>query len=177
MITKNFKATIAWILQRKSGTIYGYTPIKTTSGTNKYLASNFIGYPSTTQNTLQINSLANSGIWLGSGNNAASEDDYALQTRITTGLASTTPTQTQGVDLDGNPWTTFLFTLTNTTANPITVSEIGYVQNIYAATTIGGSCSSDLALMDRTVLSNPVTIPANGSAAIEYTLKTIMPSS
>lgn len=171
MITRNFKMFLAAILQIKSSAATpGYLPVVNVSNVTKYLGF----YTSTIANTVLVNSLTNAGIWIGTGSDSPTENDYNLKSRITSGLTASTPTTTQGVDSDGNPYLTYLFTLTNTTSSDITVSEIGYVQNGGASSAIGESTSLDRFLLDRTVLDSPVTVPAGGSAAIEYTLKTVL---
>ena len=178
MITKNFKQIIAVMLPTKGSPNYGLIPITDLNGNTKYLGANYsINYPSGYANTVRIDALDNPGIQVGSGSTAPTENNYHLESRITSGMSASTPTLTQGLDENGNPYVTILFTLTNTSSANITISEVGYVQQVAMANTLGGSCSYGRVMFDRTVLSNPVTVPANGNAAIEYTLKTIMPSS
>jgi len=173
MITKNFKVFIACILQSSGNTTTkGYMPVKDVSGTTKYLGFNFASFPYNLYRNVTFSN--GSGIIVGNGDTPATEDDYALESKITSGLTASNSTYTFGVD-DGNPYLEYLFTLTNTTGADIVVKEIGYVQPLQSATTSGGNASSSgNYLIDRTVLSTPVTVPANGSAAIKYRLKTVI---
>lgn len=175
MITKNFKAIIAWLLQIKTYSPKGYTPIKDVNGNTLYSSGNISNYPAGKTSAVIINTTTNPGIYLGSGSTPPTENDYSLESRITGGLTPSSTNETAGVDENGNPFITFVFTLTNTTANDITVAEIGYFQTCMAAASYGGNASAyERFMLDRTVLQNPVTVPANGNAVIEYTLKTII---
>ena len=180
MITKNFKAIIACLLQSSStsGNSGGLIPVKDTSGTTQYLSSKFSAFPYTVGTTVRISTGSQSGIWLVTGTTQPTENDYNLESRITSGLSASTPTITYGVDISGNPYKELLFTLTNTTSSDISISEIGFFQESFVAATQGAipGSSATAIMLDRTVLSTPVTVPANDSAAIKYTLKTVMPS-
>lgn len=178
MITKNFKALLAVILQSAGNTdTNGLLPIKSQTGTTIYLSFRQNGFPYSVYNSVSIaSSASNNGIRLGTGNTQATENDYNLESRITSGLTASSPAVTYDVDENGNPYKEFLFTLTNTTNSDITVAEIGYFQQVYTSTSKGANTSTTTIMLDRTVLSTPVTVPANDSAAIKYTLKTIMPS-
>ena len=178
MINKNFKAILACILQSSGNTdSNGLLPIISQTGAAVYLSFRQNGFPYSVSNNVSINNTSSStGIRLGSGNTQASEDDYNLDSRITSGLTASSPVVTYGVDENGNPYKVFLFTLTNSTNSDITVAEIGYFQQLYTSSSQGAISSTATIMLDRTVLSTPVTVPANDSAVIKYTLKTIMPS-
>lgn len=177
MITKTFKALVS-LLFASTGS-EGYIPVKKINGGEVLLAPYFASddFPCNPSNNVQINSNYSSpGIYLGTGDTAPTEDDYGLAARITTGLTASTPTQATGKDANGNPYKQILFTLTNTTSTDIIVKEIGYVQTLRAGLTNAPTVvTNERFLLDRTVLPSPVTVPANnGTAAIKYTLKTII---
>ena len=174
MITKNFKALMATILITMDGSAPGYLPVTDYNGTQLYLSAKNGAFPASVTTNIRIGSTVNQGIYLGSGNRQESENDNDLQTRITTGLTAQTPSKVAGIDENGNPYLEYLFTLTNTTENSIVVKEIGYVQGLYAATSLGQSVALKNFLLDRTVLQTPVTIRAGESAAVKYRLKTIL---
>lgn len=174
MITKWYKNLLMWALQ--SGINKGYTPVKDVAGNTKYLGGYFNGFPNTPSKTVQISNLNNAGIYVGTGQTPATEEDYSLENKIVSGLTPGTPTTRGGVDENGNPYIEYTFMLSNTTANDIIIREIGYYQNASLASTIGGSSSTERILIDRTVLPTPVTVPANGEAVLRYTLKTVLPS-
>ena len=174
MITKNFKALLAAVLHAKS-TAKGAVPVKTYAGADTYMAPVFSSgkFPTSAAASVVFSTSGN-GIYLGSGNTPATLDDYKLESQITSGLSASSPTYENGGDADGNPFSRYTFTLTNDTSSDIVVREIGYVQNLATAALNGSSSWSALCLLDRTVLSHPITVPANGTATLKYTLKTIM---
>jgi len=178
MITKNFKAILASVLQCL-GSVSGYkavVPVKKTNGDSGYTSPYFTGYPSTVDTGVRF-SASSQGIHVGTGDTAPTEDDYNLESTVTSGLSSSSPSATRDADNDGNPFVEFLFTLTNTTGSDIVIKEIGYFQKIIFNTTYKSTSSSDTVVMlDRTVLSTPVTVPANDSAAVKYRLTTVLPS-
>ena len=179
MITKNFKALLAVLLLAKDSPYFGILPVKNRSGSTKYLTSYFKNTNSFPYSLTASVGFSDTGYGLcvGSGNTAATEDDYTLEQAITSGLSASSPSATPSLDSSGNPQLEIVFTLTNTTSSDIVVKEIGYVQKLYVASQQGGSsATTENCLLDRTVLETPVTIPANGYAAMKYTLKTIMPS-
>lgn len=176
MTTKNFKAFLQMVLQAcYYGTAKAMVEAKYTNGNTCYLAPPLEQnvFPRTVASTLATNGYG--GISVGRGNRPATEDDYRLEDKITTGLTAESPTKTSGVDSDGNPYLEYQFLLSNTTGADIVIKEVGYGQSVYCGNTAGAtSISTYSILFDRTVLENPLTVPANGTAVLKYTLKTII---
>ena len=175
MITKIFKYFMAAVLESNgNNNTTGKWEVKNTQNQTRYLGFHIGYFPTNIYSTVSF-ATASPGIQVGTGNTAPTEDDFRLASQITSGMTATSPTMTRNLDNDGNPYLEFVFVLSNSTGNDITVSEVGYVQYLYSASSQGGMDSSLSAYMlDRTVLSTPVTVPANDSAAIKYTLKTII---
>lgn len=172
MITKNFKHLLAMVLLNNgSQATPAYLPVTTMNGTTQYIGGRMY-FPGTVTYSVSTSS-SSTGIHLGTGDTAPTENDYALESKISSGITASTPTRQYNKDNNGNPYLTLMFTVTNTTSSDIIVKEIGFVQSAYLATNMGSSQSSNGThiLLDRTILSQPVTIPANDSAAIKYTLK------
>ena len=160
-----------------SATGKGIAPCKTYNGTTVYVA-NKMAFPASVSSSVITSAGSSTGIQIGSGTTPATEDDYHLESQLTSGCSASAPTMEFGEDENGNPIVEYTFTVTNNSENPITISEIGYFQNLYASTTKGStSATNKNCMLDRTVLSSPVTIPAGEYAAIKYTLKTVLPSS
>lgn len=160
------------VLQR-CATIKGLLPIKATNGTTYYATSYASGYPGAVVTTFsRANTTA--GIQLGSGTTDATEDDYMLESIITATTVNCAVTQEVFIDSNNNPYLILTLSITNTGSSNITISEIGYAQSIYAATSYEGTSGSGrVSLIDRTVLPNPITIPANGGKGyIAYKLMT-----
>lgn len=165
MITKWWKEIVKTVLAQANNT-YGFNvPIKNVENVTYYPTGTF------TMNSAFTLTKGNVGIHVGSGNRAATAEDIWLETAITSGLSGTV-TLTKGVD-NGKPYVQFNVVLSNTTQNDITVNEICYKINVSCAQSVGGTSASNRTIMiDRTVLPEPVIVPAAGNAAILYTLKT-----
>ena len=181
MINKNFKAIVALLLQNGNSLAgKALIPIKKpTNGNTTYLFNWMDGtsrFPYKSDNTMRFNSSYNAaGVYIGSGATLPTEDDYALENMITSGISATSPATTSGVDASGNPYYTMVWTLTNTTAADITINEVGYIQSFNYSDTQGStSASGGYFLIDRTVLDSTLLVPANGIAVLKYTLKTIV---
>ena len=175
MITKNFKNLLASFLAASGGATNGYLPVKGVNGTTYYVAAYLNdGFPRAVTAGF-TNTAANAGISVGRGTTAATEDDYQLESPITSGLSGTL-NRTIALDENGNQFVRYDLILTNSTNSDITVGEIGYKQQIRATTAQGATTSNNLyvCLIDRTVLTTPVTIAAGDYAVIRYTLKTVI---
>lgn len=113
------------------------------------------------------------GIVVGSGDTAASENDYVLANKITSGLSATVA-QSTAYDSETDKTSAYsVITLTNSTGSDIVIKEIGCYAVFGTATELGGTINTGggrrkCALIDRTVLETPVTVPANGNAVIRY---------
>ena len=175
MITKNFKSMMSLILQSNGASGVSQLPIKVTTYLNeeKYLVPKFSNaFPGVVENSVTFYT-SSSGIVIGSGNDAPTENDINLKNQITSGLSASSPSVSFGSE-SGNPYKCFTFTLTNNTSSDIIIQEVGYKSGLNCANSIGGSIVNGLCLLDRTVLENPLTVPANGTAVLKYTLKTII---
>lgn len=124
---------------------------------------------STFVTALNIQYNYNAGFSFGSGNTAPTEDDYFLESQITSGLSSVLTGSSRGVDSNGKLYMEYLFTVTNTSNANITIAEMGITSSWSVCTSASAtSASNNNILIDRTVLDTPVTIEPNNSAAIRY---------
>lgn len=176
MITKNFKAVVASLLQSNGqSSIQACLPVTTATGAVHYLEPRFPDFPYNVTRSMVISNSLSRGVWIGRGNTAPTENDYTLEDRIISGLTAGSPTESAAVDGDGNIYKDLIFVLTNTTASDITIKEIGYVQTFRTSSSVGGTAGIiDILMLDRTVLEPPLTVPANGNAALKYRMKTIV---
>ena len=175
MITKNFKQIMKCILQSTpNSTPYGWLPVKNVNNNIYYCSSYFNSYPRSPNETFTL-SATTVGFSVGSGDTAATEDDYQLENTITSGLTAQV-NRVAEFDNTGNPFLRYDIMLTNNTASDITVREIGYKQNIACSDTQGGTGTTNrVCLIDRTVLAEDVVIAASGGyQVIRYTLKTVI---
>lgn len=119
------------------------------------------------QDLITTHSQAYSGIAFGTGTTPATEDDYALEAIISSGLNLQTIEQESAQNANGDYIYNLLLSITNTTGSPITINEV--------AMCCGGSSQSDSYypghyVLDRTVLDTPVVVPANGIAYLKYSI-------
>lgn len=172
MITSGFKNAVSQMLSN-GGTAKGLLPIKDVSGTTVYLAD-YDDFPYDVETGFTLTASA-AGISVGSGNTAATESDYQLETPITSGLTGVV-TVDKGVE-SGDAYITLNIALTNTSGSSISVSEICYKQEFkVAATQSGTTTSSAVCMVDRSVLGTALVIPASGQAALTYKLKAAISS-
>ena len=172
MFTKWFKKAVKCMIPStfgySKGNIAFSTTFKDITGVNRYIiapiwADNMYAYTNTASAV---------GITVGSGNTPATDEDYCLETPITSGLTGVIAFS-KGNDSGDIPWLSMNIVLQNSTNSDITVKEIGLKGAMHYGNTAGGARSSQAVfLIDRTVLATPVTIPAGSNAAIIYTLKT-----
>ena len=177
MITKAGKAALLGAYTY-AGSRKALFEFKTVDNTTKYISNNLGSsiYPYTLTTTLRLSN-TNTGIYVGSGTTAPTENDNALETMITSGLTGVISQaqsfneeiQKSSLEID--------IALTNTGSAAVTVGEIGLAQYLNASSTKGDTTSgvsSAIFLIDRTTLETPVTIEPSGTKTIKYTLVTDM---
>lgn len=174
MVTKNFKKLIFSYLFNSGevGTgnpyaINNVSVIRTDSTTGNFLGGtnrrdafnanincfNHISTDNTANGYLHVK--------VGTGTTAPTADDYELESvnsDITVSSASTAPTDSSS--------RIYTVTLNNPTDNDINITEIGLYGRL--SDYYGIALAYGEYLLDRTVLSTPVTIPAGQSKAITY---------
>ena len=180
MITKWFKSYLASMISSIGVSTPTPVQIKKTSGDMVYigfLSGSSAGnvFPFTAYSDVGY-SIGARGIWLGSGTTTPTEEDYNMPNQITSGISCST-SKTNGVDENGNAFSKYILTVTNTSGSAKTISEIAFAQGIPAAPSPTGSVSWECVMLDHTLLDSPVTIAAGDVAVIEYTLKCALPTS
>ena len=177
MITNNFKNLLKTMLTMSAANRRYGVPVTDIDGNTTYaVGQNQSGsWPYSLAMDFYANASA-AGIHLGSGTTAPSVNDYSLESRIYSGLSVTKAEQVgEGLDSSGNLQCKTVLTVKNNNSSSVTIGEIGYVQNIRCVSTQGETTlTTKRVLFDRTLLNNPVTIPAGESAAITYVLKTVL---
>lgn len=169
MITRNFKNILSAMLARSSGN-YGTLPIKGISGKTVYTntGASTASFPFNTATTGFTLISSSGGVHVGTGDTPPTENDYILQSQITSGLSGSVVVSKQIEN--GMLYLVLDVTLTNTSSDSITIREIGYYQYHMYCTVQGesGVANNFPFLMERTVLESPVTIPAGDFATIRY---------
>lgn len=113
------------------------------------------------------------GIAVGTGDTPATENDYTIETMITSGL-SLSSTRASEYDSEAATYNAYLnMTFSNSTASDIVIKEICKFVKLYKSSTFGASVNTSAVngmccMVDRTVLETPLTVPANGSAVLRY---------
>ena len=118
---------------------------------------------------------ASRGFAFGSGTTAPTEDDYTIESIISSGLSfSATPIKTQVYDAQDDIYSIYFdLVINNTSAAEITISEICMFQTIYETTNLGDTINTGInyansVLLDHTVLESPRAIPAGESKTLRY---------
>lgn len=151
-------------------TMFGETyPIKVTntSGQEKETYASYYGYNigNSMQKTTLNTSHSDWGIIIGSNTTPPTFDDYKLYSILTT--FSSTVSNIKSVSDDGVVTFTSNITVVNTTANEITIGEIGLMVDTNPNASGNGSLRI---LVERTVLDTPITLQPNEVGQITYTI-------
>lgn len=142
-----------------SAGIYALTTLTLAGGTSltNYNTVPYMGLVQTSYNY--------GGVVFGTGDTAPNPDDYKLSGSVITKIsASGSVSVTQ--DDDGCTFTG-VYTITNTDSADIVVKEVGLLMK---------GAYSGVFLIERTVLDEPITIPADGVGQITYTIRMNYPT-
>lgn len=175
MVTQNFINFSKALLFSYADNSLAAVPITDTSNNTKYVCPTKSRYPGAITVGYTTSSTG-TGIMFGTGTTPATLTDYKLESQITSGI-SAAYSGNASVDSDGNLHKSAFYTITNTSSDDITISEIGYAERLSGSSTIGDSGISSTSiscLFDRTLLTNPITIPAGEAGVIKYDIKTII---
>lgn len=149
----------------------GYIKAKATDGTEGY----FCGGVPYIQNVIRANMTnGNGGIAIGSGDTPATEDDYTLDSVITSGFSASNPTYSTVLDTESGEYTARLqFTINNTGSEDLVIKEICLYRVWNYSATIGATANlgNKPVMVDRTVLDEPVVIAAGTPGIINYDFK------
>lgn len=169
-----------------SGSHCGCAELKDTAGATGYHVGNFEQgyYPVSVNSYLATGTGLTSGIAVGSGTTPPTEDDYRIETPITSGLTfpngvsvSNSPLSfSKEVDANGNQTLNYYIILKNTSSESITISELAFTQNAKLVSTRGTASNLRVAAicLDRTLLDTPVTIAPGELGSIRYSLKAVV---
>ena len=163
MLTKNFYAYIR-------GDVSGSKPAATFTkpdGSESTVALSSDYPPFKVMNNC-AKSTTGTGVSFGTGTTPATASDYVLESILDGNKINvSTPSSISFSRYDTYEEYTVTFGVTNKTADAITISEMGLTAMPYSPNN-GGNY---YALVDRTVLDAPVTIPAGQSKQITYTIR------
>ena len=157
MLTKNFYALMRTALGKTSSTV---TSIENTTVTVSMSSTNWYGVFG------NMNSYEESGyqyVRFGSGTTPATVNDYTLESQINSDITVANPNKVTTEQTDSYILWTVTFGVKASVET--TISEIGLIAKAYLSS---GPVST---LVDRTVLDEPITIPAGQSKQITYTIR------
>lgn len=159
MLTKNFYSYIKVGLQ-KAEAIF----TKTDSTTIQMSHIDAAGYPPLVAMRNWSWSKNQHGVSFGTGTTPPTASDYFLENILTsTSISVATPSAVSFSRVDTYEEYSVTFGVTNKTDNAITITEVGLIAALQS--------SGSYALVDRTVLETPITIPAGQSKQITYTIR------
>lgn len=118
--------------------------------------------------SLRTSYASDGGVLLGTGDDEPSMNDYQLSGSIITGLNATTVLHAA---FDDNAASRMVeFTLSNITSIDKTIKEVAYIAKVWTSGNTG------YFMLDRTVLAEPLTIPAGGVGKLRYMIEIKMPT-
>lgn len=167
MITKNGMNLIAAKLSENGGndTQLSY-PFVYTSGTSGQITVSYRNY-GFDRYCLSYSSysLTNSGIYVGSGTTSPSIGDYAPEQMFSSTDCTISASNVPSIEVTDS-YIEWIKVFTVFAKKNITVSEIGIIGSPFS-----NANTTSTILIERTVLDNPVYIPANASKTIEYRIR------
>lgn len=165
MLTKNYKTIIKANtrnvdysgLVAVQGTSFTYDVSEATPETSGF-------YCAGTGNCREITETSSyEGVYFGSSDTPATEDDYNLAAPFTSGLSVSSTGVAAPEVSDEKITLRASYVVTNNNTEAITIREIGCFNRVPYS-----SSKSYLTLFERTVLDNPITIPPGEATSITY---------
>lgn len=168
MLTRNYYLALA---AREFGKLN--TVIDVTGKENAQCGVPYNGSSGTIKETMNSPqkgaSMLFAGVYFGTGTTPPTMDDYKLAGDVFTTHSTVASVTT--VHEDTLSTVTALYNVCNTGTADVTIGEIGLVSTIYQ-----GSSGLGYMMIERTVLDEPVTIPAGGVGQVTYTIRMNYPT-
>ena len=163
MLTKNFYSYMRAVLKKTSA------KFTKTDGTTETLTLNN-DFPPFVIMQDWTTSVDYGGVSFGTGTTPADISDYYLESILgSEKISVASPSAVSFSQFDTYEEHSVTFGITNKTAEAITISEVGLAAVPYYKSS--SPAVRKCALVDRTVLDTPVTIPAGQSKQITYTIR------
>ena len=173
MFTKTWYKALAAEMSRVNDTFQSVTGVTQTLKASYYLyrlTLNDDGRDIPSIYKVRTTLEGNGGVIFGTGNTPPTIDDTTLSGNLVSGFSYNSNVSAEhGAD---SVTLTALYTVTNNNAEAITISEVAIIANLKN----NDSLAMYKALLDRTVLDTPVTIPAGGVGQVEYTITFNLPT-
>lgn len=111
------------------------------------------------------------GVVFGTGNTAPTAEDYRLSGDFISGLSASNVTLVEQKTIADSGYSIcYVYTISNTTQNDITIGEVGLTASLSRKTTESATTHYDAVLIERTALESPITIPAGGIGQVTYAI-------
>ena len=172
MLTKNF---YNWLLSATSMKTVQNGVVDTSGKTHNILySSSRVDKIFTGANIIRSSNSTVEGVYIGTGTTPATTDDYKLEAQINSGY-SQAYADSVSINVDADGVSVFAsIALTNTSTEAFTISEIGLAGKVCNSSS--SSSNTCLALIDRTVLEEPITINPNETKTLTYTIRMNYPT-
>lgn len=162
MLTKNFYSFIRSALSA-SGTSAKFRVVDGSEYTASFTTSD---YPPFSVMHKWRSTSGSTGVSFGTGTTPATASDFALESELgSSEISVSTPSAVSFSRGDTYDEYSVTFGITNKTNAAIIISEIGLTSGL------SNYSGVKYTLVDRTVLDNPITIPAGQSKQITYTIR------
>lgn len=155
--------------------VYGFKKVNGTTidaGALYLCYSGFANYMKTARcGAFTDEATGSSGVYFGSGYTPAQKSDYKLESQITSGLSITNSNVLTEHEKDGQYTLSASYAVKNTSDAEINISEIGLFSAVCTSTSDRIYTSTDTRypiLVERTVLTEPITIPAGKTKIVTY---------
>lgn len=112
------------------------------------------------------------GVVIGTGTTPPTADDHTLSGSLISDYSFSVAIQR--FNDENGAGVTAIYTITNTGTSDFTVGEIGLIANI--GSSVSYTYDGYKALLERTVLDTPLTIPAGGIGQVTYTIRLNYPT-
>lgn len=160
MFTDNYKALQDWLFRGTSSSI----DMIDTSGTQQAMSTTRSMVSGGVGRNMATPTISyDYGLHFGTGSTPAAASDYALESRITSGLSFTKGELALYEEQEGRYIASVSHAITNTSDAEINIYEIGVVANYF-----NGSNTAKYYLMERTVLTEPITLAAGETKLVTY---------
>lgn len=134
---------------------------------------NFAGTLTFITNPSATGSSPSNGIAVGSGSTPATENDYTVESILTSLTCGSLSVDRSYDSVNGKMYYFVNLALSNPTAEDITVNEVCRLARCFKVTNFGDAVPTSgsngiCVMMDRTVLDTPLVVPAGESAILRY---------
>lgn len=149
----------------------GYVPWRTIDSSDVKYFGDYIRNHSLSTRVTSITNTGRNGIALGNGTTPATEDDFTMESLITDGSIQFSSASAAYDSVNDVGYAYINMTITNTTSEDITISELGLFVSTRASDTKGGTVSTNYdytVMVDHTILDTPITIAPNEAGIVQY---------